>query len=586
MSRTAETRLKSAEAIALNAQGKGYTNELGSASSNGLHSIRLKQRSSLNLKLQDASSSTYAELIQDRNGNARIDRKEVLGRSRLKNGTHSLKADHLNQGTYFLRVNTSPDQPMYQLVLSTASQSSRATASMQPPQHNSQPSRQLLQSNSRQNGASLSQSGLGDFLSSLLSSSRRWKASFINRTASNVSDYGSYNFSRPALEKDLGSRGNSGKRLARLKLNHGSGSPGSGVQDDNFAMQAWTRVSLKAGKFYQIKSSSNDGTRFFFRDRKTGKIAASLDGDWRDSGGTWTQLLTAPEGGGGSFDFYVQSYERTGTSAIDIVLEEVQPTGKVTASTLNLRSNPSTLNNTPIASLSSGTDLKILRKVQSTNDTAVPDWYQVTTADGKQGYVAAQSNLVQLSGNSNSIVNVGNGTQTSGGGIQAPGNGNGNSPRPTGGSGSSDGRTSQKGVDLIKSFEGLSLSAYRDPVGVWTIGYGTTSGIKSGMRISQSQAESYLKQDLARFENAVKSNVKVSLNSDQFSALVSFAYNVGEGALASSTLLRMLNQSDYQGAADQLLRWNKGDGVELAGLTRRRKAERAMFLGQDYTAFL
>ena len=106
------------------------------------------------------------------------------------------------------------------------------------------------------------------------------------------------------------------------------------------------------------------------------------------------------------------------------------------------------------------------------------------------------------------------------------------------------------------------------------------------MKITQSQAEAFLKQDLARFEKAVDDNVKVSLNGDQFAALVSFTYNVGEGALASSTLLRLLNQSDYQGAADQLLRWNKGDNGELAGLTRRRKAERALFLGQNYTAFL
>lgn len=144
-----------------------------------------------------------------------------------------------------------------------------------------------------------------------------------------------------------------------------------------------------------------------------------------------------------------------------------------------------------------------------------------------------------------------------------------------------------KGLRLLKSFEGLRLEAYLDPVGIWTIGYGTTSGVYPGMRITEAQAEAFLRRDLARFENAVIDLVRVPLNDDQFSALVSFTYNVGEGALASSTLLRLLNRRDYQGAADQLLRWNKGDGgQELYGLTRRRRAERAMFLGQDYTAFL
>jgi GH24 family phage-related lysozyme (muramidase) len=143
-----------------------------------------------------------------------------------------------------------------------------------------------------------------------------------------------------------------------------------------------------------------------------------------------------------------------------------------------------------------------------------------------------------------------------------------------------------KGLRLLKSFEGLRLTAYQDSVGVWTIGYGTTSGVRPGMVITEAQAEALLRRDLNRFEQAVDDLVNVPLNDDQFSALVSFTYNVGEGALASSTLLRLLNQRDYQGAADQLLRWDKAGGSTLPGLTRRRKAERALFLGQDYTVFL
>jgi GH24 family phage-related lysozyme (muramidase) len=148
------------------------------------------------------------------------------------------------------------------------------------------------------------------------------------------------------------------------------------------------------------------------------------------------------------------------------------------------------------------------------------------------------------------------------------------------------GKINAKGIQLLKAFEGLRLRAYQDAVGVWTIGYGTTSGVRPGMVITEAQAEELLRRDLNRFERAVTDLVNVPLNSDQFSALVSFTYNVGEGALASSTLLRLLNQRDYKGAADQLLRWDKADGQALAGLTRRRKAERALFLGENYQVFL
>ncbi len=148
------------------------------------------------------------------------------------------------------------------------------------------------------------------------------------------------------------------------------------------------------------------------------------------------------------------------------------------------------------------------------------------------------------------------------------------------------GQINARGLKLLKAFEGLRLDAYIDAVGVLTIGYGTTTGVSPGMRITEAQAESFLRRDLTRFENAVSSLVKVALNEDQFSALVTFTYNIGEGAFAGSTLLGLLNQGAYQSAADQFMRWNKGDRGELPGLTRRRQAERALFLGQDFTAFL
>ncbi len=155
-------------------------------------------------------------------------------------------------------------------------------------------------------------------------------------------------------------------------------------------------------------------------------------------------------------------------------------------------------------------------------------------------------------------------------------------PEPSSGSR----QANASGVNLIKSFEGLRLKAYQDAVGVWTIGYGTTRGVKPGQEISEAQAEALLKTDLNRFERAVNQAVRVPINDNQFAALVSFSYNVGAGALRSSTLLKKLNRRDFYGAANELPRWNRAGGRVLAGLTRRRNAERALFLGQDYRRFL
>lgn len=145
--------------------------------------------------------------------------------------------------------------------------------------------------------------------------------------------------------------------------------------------------------------------------------------------------------------------------------------------------------------------------------------------------------------------------------------------------GAATGAINSKGLELVKKFEGLELQAYRDPVGIWTIGYGHTGPeVGPGDVISRAEAEALLKQDLSRFEKGVRSLVKVPLNTNQFSALVSFTYNVGTGALSQSTLLSLLNQSNYQGAANQFSRWVYGDGRVLPGLVRRRNEEKALFL--------
>lgn len=140
-------------------------------------------------------------------------------------------------------------------------------------------------------------------------------------------------------------------------------------------------------------------------------------------------------------------------------------------------------------------------------------------------------------------------------------------------------RINQEGLELIKNFEGLELKAYQDVVGVWTIGYGSTGDhVKPGLKITEKEAEELLMQDLERFEDGVSRIVDVDLNSNQFSALVSFTFNLGVGALEKSTLLRKLNSGDYKGAANEFERWVFAGGKKLAGLKRRRKAEKALFL--------
>lgn len=144
-------------------------------------------------------------------------------------------------------------------------------------------------------------------------------------------------------------------------------------------------------------------------------------------------------------------------------------------------------------------------------------------------------------------------------------------------------RINSAGSGLIKLFEGLALEAYKDVVGIWTIGYGHTGGdVHQGLTISESQAGRLLNGDVSRFETAVSRLVKVPLNSNEFSALVCLAFNIGDGNLSMSTLLRRLNAEDRLGAASAFEWWNKarinGRLVVLPGLERRRSAEKALFV--------
>lgn len=141
----------------------------------------------------------------------------------------------------------------------------------------------------------------------------------------------------------------------------------------------------------------------------------------------------------------------------------------------------------------------------------------------------------------------------------------------------------RNGIELIKEFEGLELNSYLCPAGVWTIGYGNTfyedgARVKPNETITEERANTMLEFVYDKFEASVKALLKVEVTENQLGSLVSFAYNLGVGALGKSTLLKLLNAGDYAGAADELLKWTRASGKVLPGLVRRRKAERELFL--------
>ncbi|MCI8507569.1 MAG: glycoside hydrolase family protein [Lachnospiraceae bacterium] len=135
-------------------------------------------------------------------------------------------------------------------------------------------------------------------------------------------------------------------------------------------------------------------------------------------------------------------------------------------------------------------------------------------------------------------------------------------------------KTSSKGINLIKEFEGCHLKAYKCPAGVWTIGYGHTAGVKEGQVITQEKALQFLKSDLKKYEKHVESfRKKYNWNQNQFDAMVSFAFNVGSINQLTANGTRTIQQ-----ISNKILLYNKAGVVVLAGLTRRRKAEQKLFL--------
>ena len=141
-------------------------------------------------------------------------------------------------------------------------------------------------------------------------------------------------------------------------------------------------------------------------------------------------------------------------------------------------------------------------------------------------------------------------------------------------------KTSEKAYLLIRQFEGLRLTAYRCPAGVWTVGYGHTSGVVPGMTITKERAEDFLKHDIAIVENIVKAECR-NLRQCQFDALVSFVFNIGGGNFRKSTLLKKIRVNpDDNLIMDEFLRWVYAKGVVLPGLQKRRLAEIRLYFSE------
>ncbi|CAB3745647.1 Lysozyme [Bacteriophage APSE-7] len=140
---------------------------------------------------------------------------------------------------------------------------------------------------------------------------------------------------------------------------------------------------------------------------------------------------------------------------------------------------------------------------------------------------------------------------------------------------------SEKGLVLIKRYEGLRLKAYQCRAGRWTLGYGHTHNLNIGDVITQEQAEAFLREDIAQVTALLNAQIKVPLTQNQYDAISSLVFNIGMTAFTTSTLLKKLNVGDYSGAAAEFMKWSKakvnGKRTPLPGLIKRRQAEKALF---------
>ncbi|MGB3495908.1 MAG: SH3 domain-containing protein [Elainellaceae cyanobacterium] len=371
--------LNQAKPISLGQRQRVVSNSLGGQDSADVLEVRVKQRSSFSADLEFAGDRPKMALFDDANQDGQFQRRERIGRSRRDSSTgESLTSSKLDTGTYYLQVTPKGrGESDYQLTL---------------------------------NADSPSASGRSFGTQNVRISKKNWNARFLNRSRTDLTDYESYNFNNPDAIVDLGSQGKKRRTVAQLNVDYGMSSPDR-IQKDRFAMEAWTRVRLRSGKFYRLSSDSDDGTRFLIKHRRSGEVLAEFNDNWNDRSvrdDEWSQIITPTQSGG--YDLYVQYYENTGAAEVDVTLEKMRPQGEVLAAQLNVRNTPTTLNNTPTDVLSAGEVFKIKRQVQSSNDTVYQDWYKIVTADKTRGYVAAGSAFVDIVGEASNVYTIGGGT--------------------------------------------------------------------------------------------------------------------------------------------------------------------------------
>ncbi|MGF1499112.1 MAG: SH3 domain-containing protein [Elainellaceae cyanobacterium] len=366
----AGNRMKRATKLSFNGGSKTISEEIGGGDRRDYFQLEFGPRSSsIQADLSTFGGRAKMHLFNDRNGNGRINKGEKVARSKRRSaGEETLSFNNLDSnGAYYLRIKPKGSSTVdYQLTLADE-------------------------------GGSGGSAPADDRGSGRLGRSDSWNASFLNRSRSNLQDYESYDFSRADARMDLGDRSTNGRTVAELDVSFRRKRPTDGVNKNRFAMEAWTTVTLEAGEFYRVTSDSDDGTRFMFTDPSTGKISAELAGDWRrrsTRSPDWTQVITPTQDG--EYNFVVQYFENRGKSVIDVALEEIDLQAQIKDSALNLRSTPSTLNNTPIGAVDIGEIITVNRQLPSTNDPVYRDWYEVVTLDGTKGYITADDRFVNV----------------------------------------------------------------------------------------------------------------------------------------------------------------------------------------------
>ncbi len=322
----------------------GYVaSSIGGKDLSDFYKLTLNNVQLVKFELSQLSNGAKVELIQDLNGNGQVDSREVMQTEVTPNYPKSFERI-LGAGTYYLRVTPGPSGATtnYRLDVAKGSPDNHIIATYNSDYY-------LVQNGQKRlipNQETLTAMGIdpntvkafpnqdlalipsGDPYVPL----NRWKASFINRNSGNVAQsYKIEDFNNPVATLDLGSQGSGNGNLS-LYSAWGLDSPDNRVQKDYFAMQASTRTNMQAGKLYQVRTKSDDGTRFLLKNVKTGEVKTIeqlggwSDGDWRGRGADEpNKIIYFKVPDSGDYDFYVQYYENDGGSTVNISMGEAKP---------------------------------------------------------------------------------------------------------------------------------------------------------------------------------------------------------------------------------------------------------------------